>query len=191
MKVKRTIKYEAELNHAFSDWITSVPGGENLAECIQCGTCSGSCPLSIYMDYTPRKLINMARAGFKDEVLGSFTIWLCASCYSCTDNCPMNIKVTDLMYILRQRAILEKKHPKRFPTAVLSKEFFSMIGRHGRTSETYLLIYLILKTNPLNFIKMAPLGLKLLKTGRIGLKMESIQAKEELRTLLASIEEDK
>ena len=190
MKVNRVVKYEAELDEDFARWISSVPGGEKIKDCIQCGTCSGSCPLSIYMDYSPRKLINMARAGFKEEVLSSFSIWLCASCYSCTCNCPMDIKVTDLMYILRQKAIEENVHPKRFPTPVLSKEFFQMIAHNGRSSETYLLINLILKTNPLKFLGLAPLGLKLLKTGRLSLKKESIKSIKELNTILSAMEEE-
>ncbi|OGC00053.1 heterodisulfide reductase [candidate division KSB1 bacterium RBG_16_48_16] len=190
MHVKRVVKYEAELDRDFADWIMSVPGGEKIRDCIQCGACSGSCPLSVYMDHTPRRLINLARAGFKDEVLNSFTIWLCASCYSCTDSCPMNIKMTDLMYILKRKAIEEKVYPKKFPIPVLSKEFFKMVGREGRSTETRLLVNLILKTNPLKFFGLAPLGLKLLKTGRIGLKKESIKAKKELSTILGALKEE-
>lgn len=190
MKVKRMVKYEAELDRDFAEWITSIPGGEKVWNCIQCGACSGSCPLSVYMDHTPRKLANMARSGFKDEVLRSFTIWLCASCYSCTVACPMTIKMTDLMYSLKQRAIEEKVYPKKFPSAILSKEFYNMVSSNGRSTETWLLVNLILKTNPLNFLKLAPLGLKLLKTGRIGFKKESIKAKSELKSLLAAIKEE-
>ena len=84
MKFKREIKYESELDKDFAHWITSLPAGEKMKECIQCGTCSGSCPVSVYMDYTPREIIAMARMGFKEEVLKSYTIWLCASCYACT-----------------------------------------------------------------------------------------------------------
>ena len=189
MKLNPTVKYETDVDKNFLPWITSTPGGEKIKDCIQCGTCSGSCPLSRYMDHSPRKLINMARAGFKDEVLQSVTIWLCASCYSCTSNCPRDIKVTDLMYTFRQRAIQENRYPKRFPTSVLSKEFFRMIERNGRSTETYLLINLILKTNPTKFLGLAPLGLQLLKTGRIGLKKESIKSKKQLKSILAAMED--
>jgi quinone-modifying oxidoreductase subunit QmoC len=189
MKVNPKIKYQSEVDPTFAEWLTGMPGGERLHHCIQCGTCSGACPLSGYMDYSPRKIINMARAGFKDEVLHSNTIWLCASCYSCTSQCPMNLKVTEIMYLLRQRAIREKTYPKRFPSTVLSREFFHMIERFGRSTETVVLINLILKTNPLKFIGLAPLGLHLFRTGRIGFHIESIKAKKELRTILKAVEE--
>ena len=85
--VVRRIKYEHELDHNFGEEIASHAYGERLMSCIQCGTCSATCPVSHYMDYTPRKVIAMTREGFKEEVLNSLTIWLCASCYSCMVQC--------------------------------------------------------------------------------------------------------
>ena len=43
--------------------ICSIPGGEKIRLCIQCGTCSASCPNVDKMDHTPRQIIAMARAG--------------------------------------------------------------------------------------------------------------------------------
>ena len=82
--LRRNIKYESELDPTFGDRIARSAYGEKLFSCIQCGTCSGTCPVSHYMDYTPRQIIAMIREGFREEVLNSVTIWLCASCYSCT-----------------------------------------------------------------------------------------------------------
>ena len=147
-QVRRRIKYEAELDPGFAREIAATPGGEKLFSCIQCGTCSGTCPVSIYMDQTPRKIVAMTREGFKDEVLHSFTIWLCASCYACTVECPKQIKITDLMYALKQKAIKERVYPKRFPIPVLAREFFSVVLRRGRNTESWLLVRLFLKTNP-------------------------------------------
>ena len=89
----RKIRYESELDPHFADEIASIPDGEKLFTCIQCGTCSGMCPMSPYMDYTPRQIIAMIRAGFRSEVLSSYTTWLCASCYACAVECPKEIKI--------------------------------------------------------------------------------------------------
>ncbi len=43
-----------------------LPLGDKLLSCIQCGMCSGSCPLGYAMDYTPRKMISALRAGRVD-----------------------------------------------------------------------------------------------------------------------------
>ena len=122
-QLSRTVKYESELEHGFAEEIAKIPGCENIATCIQCGTCSATCPMSIYMDYTPRQIVAMARAGFRDEVLNSFTIWLCASCYSCTVRCPVGIKVTDTLYALKRIAMEQHMYPARFPVHALSKSF--------------------------------------------------------------------
>jgi len=123
MDITRRVRYEAERVHGFGGEIMAVPGCEGLFSCIQCGTCSGTCPLSVYMEHSPRQIMALVRAGFKDEVLQSNSIWLCASCYSCTVECPREIRITDIMYALKQRAIQEGVYPKRFPIPVLAKEF--------------------------------------------------------------------
>jgi heterodisulfide reductase subunit C len=140
------------------------------------------------MDYTPRRLIQMAREGFKDEVLGSFTIWLCASCYACTCDCPKEIKVTDIMYALKRRAIQEGVYPRRrFPIPVLAREFYSMVLKRGRISEPWLVTRLVIKTSILKFLSMTRLGLALLRTGRFSPKIHSIERHEELRRLLETV----
>ena len=132
----------------------------------------------------------MARSGFKDEVLGSATIWLCASCYACVVQCPQDIQITDLMYSLKQRAIKEGKYPKKFPIPILSKEFFNMVWNKGRITESLLVAKMFLKTNPLKLLNMASLGLKLVKSGRMSLRMESIKNKKELRSILKALKEE-
>jgi ABC-type lipoprotein release transport system permease subunit len=68
MPLEQKIKYEAERDRDFAQWVISQTGGENLRHCIQCGVCSATCPLSLYMDYTPRRLINLAREGGVTEI---------------------------------------------------------------------------------------------------------------------------
>jgi len=186
----RKMRYEADLDHDFASEIASIPGGEQLYSCIQCGTCSGMCPLSQHMDYTPRQLIAMIRAGLKGEVLSSYTTWLCASCYSCTVECPKEIKLTDIMYAAKRLAIREKVYPKRFPIPVLAEEFFRCVESHGRNSEIWVLLKLFLRTNPLKMFKMMGLGFKLWRTGRISPKRERIERRGELKAVLKALEKE-
>ncbi|MBN2326175.1 MAG: 4Fe-4S dicluster domain-containing protein [Candidatus Omnitrophica bacterium] len=185
---QRKIKYQAELDMNFGREISEKYGGENLHQCIQCGTCSATCPMSLYMDYTPRRLVAMTREGFKDEVLKSFTIWLCASCYSCTVDCPKEIKITQLMYAFKQKAIEEGVYPKRFATPVLAREFFKNVRRWGRSNEGILLMNMFLKTNPFKLFKQSFLGMKLLWKGRMPLKIEKIKGMNELKPILDAVE---
>jgi quinone-modifying oxidoreductase subunit QmoC len=190
MKIQRKVKYEEELDSHFLDEIKEMSGCEEIDRCIQCGTCSSSCPMAVYMDYPPRKIIAMVKYGFKEEALKSFTIWLCPSCYTCQVRCPAQIKITDVMYALKRKAIEEKVYPSRFAIPVLDKEMSKLIASNGRNSELWLILNLYLKSrNPLGLLKMAPLGLKLMKTGRMSFKKESIKNKKQLRTLIKAIKE--
>ena len=181
-------RYAEDVSPAFPADIMAKPGGEALRDCIQCGTCSGACPMSVYMDLTPRRVIALTRAGLERDVLQSGTPWLCASCYECQVRCPRDIKVTDIMYALKRRAIEKGAYPKRFPIPVLARAFYGIVASRGRNSEAWLLIELMLRTNPLGMLKMAPLGLKLLKTGRMVLTRDRIENVEQLRKMLDSVE---
>jgi heterodisulfide reductase subunit D len=85
--------------------VAGLRGGERVAACYQCGTCSGSCPTAPAMDYTPRRMLHMLRLGLGERVLRSRAIWLCTSCYSCTARCPREIRISDAMISLRSLAV--------------------------------------------------------------------------------------
>ena len=182
-------RYAEDVNPAFPLEIMARPGGEDLQNCIQCGTCSGGCPLSIYMDLTPRRVIALTRAGLEKDVLQSATPWLCASCYECQVRCPRGLKVTDIMYALTARSIQKKLHPKKLPIPVLAHEFYHMVAKHGRSAETRLVMLMMLKTNPFGLLKMAPQGLKLWRTGRMPLGQDRIRQTAQLRKVLDAVEE--
>jgi quinone-modifying oxidoreductase, subunit QmoC len=186
MIIERTIKYEADRVRGFADEIMAVSGCEELKSCIQCGTCSGTCPLSIYMDHSPRQVMAMVRADFKNEVLASNAIWLCASCYACTVECPRQIRITDIMYALKQRAIQDRVYPKRFSIPVLAHEFSSMVASKGRITETLLVMRLFLKANWRAVLESWRLGLGLIFTGRFVIKPERIERRKELAGMLAA-----
>ncbi len=185
----RRVKRASRIDSGFADEIAAIPGGERWLDCIQCGTCSAVCPMSAYMDETPRQLIAMARAGMKDEVLESISIWVCASCYACTAACPKQIPITDLMYALKRTAIREGVHPKRFPTPVLAREFVASVDKWGRNTESRLATKLYLKTRPILLLEDYPLGERLRRRGRMGYRRHSIRHLEQFRTMLRSVEE--
>ncbi len=179
---------EKELREAFLTEAARIPGGELLNRCIQCGTCSGSCPVTYAMDYSPRQVIAMFRAGAIEPLLRSRTIWICASCYSCTTRCPADIKITDLLYALKRIAIEKKIFPRRFPVYVLSETFTDMVRRHGRNHETGLLLRFFLKTRPFKLLSMAKDGLALWWHGRMPFKPRKIRGLEGLRRIIAKAE---
>ncbi len=181
--MQRKLKFQHEADPEWARQVSGRPGCEGLFSCLQCGTCSGACPLSIYMDFAPRRILALVREGFRQDALSSQTIWLCASCYACAVHCPRQIHITDLMYSLKREAIRDKLYPRRFPVAVLAQEFYRLVRRHGRNSEFWLVLRMALRSNPLALFGMARTGWDLIRTGRLSFKTERIQAREQLQAL--------
>ena len=187
MELERTIKFEADRDPEFARWISHTVGGERIRHCLQCGLCSASCPLSLYMDYTPRRLMHLSREGFKEEVLSSSSIWLCTACYACMVECPKRINITHLMYALKQRAIEERFYPKRFPIPVMAQQFSRMVRDSGRITESWLILRVFLRTAIWRLLGMSGLGWKLFVAGRMTAKKEKVERRAEIRTLLDSV----
>jgi len=183
----RKVKYEEELDPQFADKIAAMPNCDNIFNCIQCGTCSGTCPVSPFMEYAPRKIIGMIRAGFKGEVLTSYTTWLCASCYSCTVECPKGIKITDVMYALKQMAIHEGMYPKRLAIPVLAREFFKIVRKHGRNNEGLVAMRMYFKTNPIMPLRNLVIGIRMFLKGRMALYQDRIKNKDQLKRILDNV----
>ena len=78
---------------------------KKLGTCVQCGTCSSSCPTYFAMDTPPRKLWRMVSLGMKEEISKLSAFWLCTACNSCTVRCPRGIEVGESMRQVREWVI--------------------------------------------------------------------------------------
>lgn len=183
------IVLEAGTQRDFIDELLSVPGGDRVQDCIQCGTCSGSCPVSLFMDTPPRKLFAMIRAGLRDRVLESDSLWLCTSCYICTIRCPRQIAVTDIVYALKRLAMKEGKAAGAVKAAALANSFVGVVNRRGRNFEPELVMRYYAKANPASLAKKALLGMKLFKRGRLPLVGEKIRGSDQIQTIIRKAEE--
>ena len=173
-------------NDSFVDEIYALPGGEGVRLCIQCGTCSGSCPNADKMDYAPRELIAMVRAGMRDEVLSSNSMWLCLSCYLCTVRCPRGIKSTEFMHALECLSSRSGLSTGRVRTPKLYKTFTGIVRTMGIVPELNLMAIFYLRTNPLRAIRMIPMALSLLRHGRLPLKPHRLkpESQRQLKAIL-------
>lgn len=119
----------------FARWVRdNVQGGDRLSLCMQCGVCSGSCPIGVQMDHGPRKLIMMIRAGLKEEVLSSNTMWNCTSCYRCVVRCPRGVPVTSILQDLASKAV-ELGYARPNDNTRFSASFWWSTKTFGRTDE--------------------------------------------------------
>jgi heterodisulfide reductase subunit C len=185
---QQTVIYEKSMDLNFLDEVYQIPGGEKIKDCIQCGTCSGSCPVSWAMEETPRQVFAMVRAGMRDKVLDSLTIWTCASCYQCMHRCPQKIKITDIMYMLKRMAIRENRQRSK-NAGIMSRAFVDIVNKKGRNHETTLMARILMGTNPLNAISLAPVGIGLYTHKRLPLFGKSVRDINGLRKIVAKANE--
>jgi len=156
--------------NTFMDEVSAIPGGEGIRLCIQCGTCTASCPNADKMEHTPSQLIAMVRADMRNEVLSSNAMWYCLSCYLCTVRCPRGIKQTDLMHALDCLAVREGLSSKRTHTPVMYRSFSDFVYSLGSLSEVGFMALFYLMTNPLRALRMLPVVLDLVRHGRLKIK---------------------
>lgn len=140
---------------------------EMVRACIQCGTCTGSCPNAHAMDHTPRQLWRMVLMGEQDRIFASKTFALCSACYTCSLRCPRGLPLTEAMAALKQTAARENV-PAFRQSARFYASFLESVRRHGRVRETeFMTLYFLAMKNPLLPMKYAPLGLKLMGKGKV------------------------
>jgi len=180
---------------SFVEEVAATPGGEHIRACIQCGICTGSCPMAAEMEYPPRKIISLIRADMRDEVLSSSSMWYCLSCYMCSCRCPRGVKPTELAHALESLATKHNFRVKETRTPAMYQSFVSSIRANGRVHELgmmvrfYLSILPDLLTQPLATIKMLPMALNLLRHHRMPLKPHRPKGREELKQILQKFTE--
>lgn len=78
---------------------------QDLYECIQCGRCTGGCPVSARSGLNPRKLVYEALLGERFNPIERTEIWECTTCGTCAKRCPKQIRPVDVILALRSDVI--------------------------------------------------------------------------------------
>ncbi len=154
----------------------------DIKKCIQCGTCSGSCPLTDEMDHAPRELFALIREGEVVEALKSNTPWYCVSCYQCTTRCPQKIQVTDLIYYLKELSVKQNLAPSE-KVRDMYKAFSNSVDFFGKTTETVIMAQYGLK-HPLDAINKMGLAASFIKKGRLEIIPNRTKHPKKLRKLM-------
>ena len=92
-----------------------ILGEEHVASfkaCYQCGTCTGSCPSGRITAFKTRKLIKYAQFGMRKFAVESEDLWMCTTCYECYERCPREVKITDIIKVIRNIAAREGRMAK-------------------------------------------------------------------------------
>ena len=148
-----------------------VEEGDMVKMCMQCGVCSGSCPFGPHWAHPPQEIFMMIRAGKREEVLTSDSMWMCTSCYNCIVRCPRQLPITHIMHGLANYAHRLGLAPKNQPTRQFAKLFWNNIVQTGRVNELKLSLGLYFKDGLASGIKtglaMKNVGLGLMKAKRL------------------------
>ena len=158
-------------NNFLSEVEANVEEGEWVKMCMQCGVCSGSCPFGPHWEHPPQEIFMMIRAGKRDEVLQSDSMWMCTSCYNCIVRCPRELPITHIMHGLAHYAKRLGIAPKNQPTYKFAELFWKNLSKTGRVNELKLGLALYfmngfgegVKTS----LKMKDIGLGMFMTKRL------------------------
>jgi len=142
-------------NNFLKEVEANVEDGEWVKMCMQCGVCAGSCPLGPHWEHTPQKLFMMIRAGKREEVLKSDSMWMCTSCYNCMARCPRKLPITHIVHGLAAYAHQVGLAPKKQSTRFFSVLFWTNCVKTGRLNELKLTMRLYFKDGLMAGIKQA------------------------------------
>lgn len=156
---------------SFAREIFALECGSHIKKCMQCGVCVVSCAAKEEMEFAPRRLFNLIKAGKREEVLKSNTMWMCTSCCTCKARCPRGIPIIDVMHDLKKYCI--EKGYLGFPQAEFYKEFWSMMSKYGRVSEGGLMRNYLMKKG-IGYaiqkgLEMKDMGMDMVKHGRMSI----------------------
>ncbi len=175
---------------SFSEEIANLmyaSGARRLDACIQCATCSSTCPAVEFMDHSPRAPFHMIAAGLRDEVLRSNTFWTCASCYACTDRCPKDLHPATIMYALKRYSVWKGRYRKDLVGPEFSRRFVRTILKTGKSYEPGYAPAFIFEGGIPGLLREVRTGVRLLRKGRLPLRPSRIRRVERFRRMLSRV----
>jgi heterodisulfide reductase subunit D len=73
--------------------------------CLDCGKCTGSCPLArVDLDYSPRRIVERVIFGEAEAVMADPHLWSCMTCGLCSARCPSDVDFVRFIVGMRTQA---------------------------------------------------------------------------------------
>ena len=80
--------------------------------CFACQNCTTVCPVveacenpEATLDLMPHQIMCSLGMGLVDMAAGPRMLWDCTTCYQCQEHCPQQVRVTDILFELKNMAI--------------------------------------------------------------------------------------
>jgi len=80
-----------------------------LLECIQCGVCTGGCPVSMKSGLNIRQLMREIKLNGKVEIPPEDVLWSCTTCSACEARCPKELSPYEVLLGMRGITVEEGK----------------------------------------------------------------------------------
>lgn len=107
----KTISLAPEEN-IFQDTILLSDQANSFRACFGCQTCTNVCPVVAsyenpvdVLGMLPHQIMYATGLGIRDLAFGSNMLWDCVTCYQCQEQCPQGVKVTTVLYELKNLAV--------------------------------------------------------------------------------------
>ena len=101
-------------NKSFKERASLSQQANTYAYCYACENCTTVCPVvenyenpQEILGLLPHQIMRSLGLGLRDLALGSNMLWDCVTCYQCQEHCPQGVKVTDVLYELKNMAVKE------------------------------------------------------------------------------------
>lgn len=158
--------------------------GCNVLECYQCGKCASTCPVSSFMDYPPREIMQLVKLGQKEKVFTANSTWFCLTCAACSGRCPREIDIPRVMEAIRHLIIEENINPRSKKVKDIRKFhelFLDMVKRYGRGYELRLMAEFNIRTR--NYFKDMNVAPATLSKGKLGFLPSKTKSSKGIRRM--------
>ncbi len=104
------------VDKGFVGELTGSAQASTFSVCFGCQNCTNVCPVvgnyenpKEMVGLLPHEIMHCLALKHKELALGSKMLWDCVTCYICQEHCPQGVRVTDVLYQLKNLAL---KHLK-------------------------------------------------------------------------------
>ncbi len=170
---------------AFWKEVAATPRGGAIATCIQCGTCTSSCPVETYQpDFNVRRLVARVKLGLREDVLSDPAIWACTRCFACVARCPKRVHPGEIVEALRSLALRDGRDgigPRH------ARAFVDSVRANGRIHEARVTIDSV---GLAGLVREGLLPVRMALRGKMpSLRRHPLKSMGEVQLLIAATEE--
>jgi heterodisulfide reductase subunit C/nitrate reductase gamma subunit len=115
-KLKDSTLSLTTVDKRFAGGLTGSAQAGTFTVCFGCQNCTNVCPVvGNYEDpkevvgLLPHEIMHSLALKQKELALGSKMLWDCVTCYECQEHCPQGVRVTDVLYELKNLALRHLK----------------------------------------------------------------------------------